>query len=105
MALYDNGASFQTTVAKKGKLTVTDRSLVDNLNAEMLDGAHKSDFVKQGTVDNVDYGVAQTGKNLNLSGVNIVADNTCTFKLGNIIIASAKDGQGVDGNAILICLE
>jgi len=104
MALYDNGASFQTK-NEKGRLYVTDRNLVNNLNAEMLDGAHKSDFVKQGTVDGVDYGVSQSGKTVNLSGVSVVADKNSTFKIGNIIIASAADGEGVEGNAILIGLE
>ena len=94
MALYDNGASFET-VDSKGKLYVKDRGMVDNLNAEMLDGTHKSDFLKQGTVDSVNYGIQQTGKTLSATGVSLVFDETSQFKLGNIVIKPSNGGRGV----------
>ena len=94
MALYDNGASFQIQ-NDKGKLYVTDRGKVVNLNAEMLDGTHKTDFLKQGTVDNVDYGISQNGKTLNITGVSATMDENSQIKLGNITIKSSDNGNGI----------
>lgn len=94
MALYDNGASFQT-VDSKGKLYVKDRGMVENLNSEMLDGTHKADFLKQGTVDGVNYGISQNGKSLSLSAVTTTMDTTSQIKLGNIIIKSSDNGNGI----------
>ena len=88
--VYNNGASFQV-----GALKVTDRNKVVNLNAEMLDGTHKTDFLKQGTVDNVNYGISQNGKTLSMSGETINLDTASQIKIGNIIIKSSNNGNGI----------
>ena len=107
--IYDNGAHLNSS----GALLVSSNELVQNLNADYLHGTQPKDFVRAdfsssdaSAASSANFwGIEQKGKTINLSGVKIVADSTSQFKLGNIVIASATDGEGVDGNAILIGLE
>lgn len=103
--VYSSGAAFQTE-NNKGKLYVTDQGVVENLNADMIDGAHIANLVKQGTVDNVDYGLVQNGKTITATGINASAassamslsgsrlslDSNSVLKIGGIEIVAASNG-------------
>lgn len=91
---FTDGSKFYH-INQKGSISVTDRSPVANLNAEMLEGAHKTDFVKQGTVDSVDYGIVQEGKSISMTGESIALDVTSKLKVGNIVIKPSDNGNGI----------
>ena len=92
--VFESGSNFYQ-VNGEGSLKVTDRNEVANLNAEMLQGIHKTDILKQGTVDNVNYGISQNGKTLDMSGEEINLDTNSQIKIGNIVIKSSPNGNGI----------
>lgn len=92
-SVYDKGAAFL-----QGKLKVTDASQVENLNASALQGKQPKDFLQLGTT----FGITQSNKSTALSGVtvtqnsvNVVADTNSIFKIGNVVIKSSDNGNGI----------
>ena len=91
MALYDNGASLRSG----GKLYVTDPSKVENLNADKLRGETPDSFIKTSNAAQGGSGISQSGNQLNMTGENITLDLTSQIKIGNIIIKSSDNGNGI----------
>ena len=88
--VYASGAAFQTE-NNKGKLYVTDQGVVENLNAAMLGGASRAAFVEQGPTK----GITQNDKTLTMSGETINLDTASQIKIGNVIIKSSDNGNGI----------
>lgn len=92
--IYASGASFQ----QGGILTVTDTNVVKNLNASQVQGKEPKDFIQIGS----SYGLSQTGKTIEATGVNVSNASTSidfdansTIKIGNVIIKSSDSGNGI----------
>ena len=91
MGLYDNGASFRGN----GRLYVTDQNKVENLNADSLHGEIPESFVKTSSAVSGASGISQSGNTLDMVGETIVFDKTSQIKIGNIIIKSSDNGNGI----------
>lgn len=89
--IYDNGASFRSG----GKLYVTDPNKVDNLNAEKLQDETPESFVKTSSAVHGASGISQSGNSLSMTGETIVLDTSSQIKIGNIIIKSSDNGNGI----------
>lgn len=94
MSIYDSGAAF----LQGGKLQVTDKNEVDNLNAHQLQGKEPKDFIQTGSV----FGLTQSGKTATAAGVtvsntsvNYNFDANSTIKIGNVVIKSSNGGNGI----------
>ena len=92
--IYENGS----VLTQGGGLQVTDTKVVKNLNASQVQGKEPKDFIQIGS----DYGLSQTDKTIEITGVSV--SNTSTsinfdansaIKIGNVIIKSSDSGNGI----------
>lgn len=93
--IYNNGASFQNENTP-GKLYVTDRSMVSNLNAELFQNKEPADFLcidKSSSAST--YGIKQSGKTITMAGETINLDSNSEIRIGNLVIKSADGGNGI----------
>ncbi len=116
--IYTNGAALYNENGV-GKLAVKTTQEVENLNSEFLQGKHASDFLGVGE----GYGITQSGKTMNLTGTtenknnvtenveggtkdehNVtetlrgltkVFDTASVIKIGNLVIKSSDNGNGI----------
>ena len=91
-SVYSSGASFQG-----GAVKVTDQSVVSNLNVSKLQGKEPVDFIKT-----TNFGLSQstgiigaTGVTVSSVGVTKNYDTTSIIKIGNVIIKSSDNGNGI----------
>lgn len=90
MALYDGGASFQG-----GALKVTDTGIVENLNVTKLQNETPASFIKTSSAASGASGISQNGNALTMINETINIDTASTIKIGNLIIKSADNGNGI----------
>lgn len=92
-SVYSSGASFQG-----GALKVTDQGKVENLNASKLEGRGANDFIKTtnfGLSQSTGGVIGATGVTVSSVGVTKNYDTTSTIKIGNVIIKSSDNGNGI----------
>ena len=94
-SIYNNGASFQNENNTPGKLYVTDRSMVSNLNAELFQNKEPADFLCIDKSSSATYGIKQSGKTITMTGETINLDNSSEIRIGNLVIKSADGGNGI----------
>lgn len=94
-SIYNNGASFQNENTP-GKLYVTDRDMVDNLNAELFQYKEPADFLCiDKTPSDSTYGIKQSGKTITMTGETVKLDSSSEIRIGYLVIKSADGGNGI----------